>query len=215
MKQTIYILTLTLLLLSCSGKTRQPIDTKSADTSQAILVDKKQSDIYIKDKTQYDQSFIDGLSGFTDPIKLIDNYILTGKDTTYFPNDLSLNKATTFKATKDNKKFVLTVTRTKLTNLTYDFQQTDKHNKTTDTKSGEAILGSMFFLASEMDRDTQTGEVYASYEYWDNSNDCWFAIRIGNGKDDNGKQRAKLTYGCENKSKQSLKLDECPVLRTE
>ncbi len=215
MKQTIYILTLTLLLLSCSGKTRKTVDTKSVDTLQTISADKKQSDIYIKDKSQYDQSFIDGLSDYKEPIKLIDNYILTGKDTTYFPNDLSLNKATTFKATKDNNKFVLTVTRTNLTNLTYNFQLTDKDNKTVDTKSGKAILGSMFFLASEMDEDSQSGDGYGSSEYWDKTNNCWFSIRIGIGLDNNGKQRAMLTYGCEDKNKQSLKLKECPTLRTE
>jgi len=215
MKQTIYILTLTLLLLSCSGKTRKTVDTKSVDTLQTISADKKQSDIYIKDKSQYDQSFIDGLSDYNEPIKLIDNYILTGKDTTYFPNDLSLNKATIFKATKDNNKFVLTVTRTSLTNLSYNFQLTDKDNKTVDTKSGKAILVSMFFLASEMDQDSQVGDGYGSSEYWDKTNNCWFSIRIGIGLDNNGKQRAMLTYGCEDNNKQSLKLEECPTLRTE
>jgi hypothetical protein len=215
MKQTIYILTLTLFLLSCSGKTRKTVDTKSIDTLQTISADKKQTDIYIKDKSKYDQSFIDGLSVYNEPIKLIDNYILTGKDTTYFPSDLSLNKATTFKASKGNNKFVLTVTRTNLTNLTYNFQLTDKDNKTVDTKSGKAILGSMFFLGSEMDQDSQAGDGYRSSEYWDKTNDCWFSIRIGYGKDKNGKQRAMLTYGCEDKNKQSLKLVECPTLRTE
>jgi hypothetical protein len=215
MKQTIYILTLTLLLLSCSGKTRKTIDTKSADSLQTISADKKQSDIYIKDKSQYDQSFIDGLSDYNEPVKLIDNYILTGNDTTYFPNDLSLNKATSFKATKDNNKFVLTVTRTNLTNLSYNFQLTDKANKTTDTKSGKAILGSMFFLASEMDQDSQVGDGYGSSEYWDKTNNCWFSIRIGIGLDNNGKLRAMLTYGCEDNYKQSLKLEDCPTLRTE
>lgn len=66
-----------------------------------------------------------------------------------------------------------------------------------------------------MDEDTELGEGYGSSEYWDNSNNCWFSIRIGIGKDENKKQRAKLTYGCEDKSKQRLNLDECPTLRTE
>ena len=186
--------------------------------SQTLETDtsgKELHDIYIKDKSQYDQTFIDGLVEYNEPIKLIDNYILTGNDTTYFPNDLSLNKVTPFKATKDNNKFVLTVTRTNLTNLTYNFQLTDKDNKILDTKSGKAILGSMFFLASENDEDSQTGDGYGSCEYWDKVNDCWFAIRVGIGKDYNGKLRAMLNYGCNDKSKQTLNLDECPTLRTE
>lgn len=186
-----------------------------SQTLETDTPNKQLHDIYIKDKSQYDQTFIDGLADYNEPIKLIDKYILTGKDTTYFPDDLSLNKTTTFKATKDNNKFVLTVTRTNLTNLTYSFQFIDKDNKTIDTKSGKAILGSMFFLASEIDEDSQTGYGYGSTEYWDKTNDCRFAIRIGIGKDDNGKLRAALKYGCNDKSKQNLNLDECPTLRTE
>lgn len=189
-----------------------------SQTLQKDTSDKQLYDIYIKDKSQYDQTFIDGLANYNKPIKLIDSYILTGTDTTYFPDDLRINKVTTFKATKDNNKFVLTVKRTNLTNLTnltYNFQLTDKDNKTADTKSGKAILGSMFFLASENDQDSQTGDDYGSTEYWDKTNDCWFAIRIGIGSDDNGKLRAMLNYGCNDKSKQTLELDECPTLRTE
>lgn len=182
---------------------------------QTDSADKQLHDIYIKDKSQYDQTFIDGLADYNEPIKLIDNYIITGKDTTYFPKVLSLNKATTFKATKGNNEFLLTVTRINLTTLTYNFQLTDKDNKTVNTKIGKAILGSMFFLASENDEDSQTSEGYGSCEYWDKANDCWFAIRIGIGNDDNGKQRAMLNYGCNDKSKQTLNLDECPTLRTE
>jgi hypothetical protein len=214
MKQTIYILTLTFLLLSCSGKTRKTVDTKSVDILQTISADKKQSDIYIKDKSQYDQSFIDGLSDFKEQIKLIDNYIITGTDTTYFPEDLAINKRTTFIASKDNNKFLLTVTRTNLTNINYEFQLIDKDNAVIDSKSGQAILGSGFYLGTEGDIDTEMGG-YGSYEYWDKSNNCWFSARIGIGRDGNGKQRAKLNYSCDDKNKKAIELDECPVLRTE
>lgn len=216
MKQPIYILTLVFGLWSCNNKTvEKTADQNSVDTLQTVSADKPKLRIYIKDKTQYDQTFIDGLADYNEPIKLIDNFIITGQDTTYFPEDLNLNKATTFKATKDNYKYVLTVTRTNLTNLTYEFQLTDKDNKTVDTKSGKAILGSMFFLASENDEDSETGDGYGSCEYWDKTNDCWFAVRIGIGKDDNGKFRTMLNYGCDDKKKQTLNLDECPTLRTE
>ena len=216
MKQTIYVLTLAFGLLSCNNQTTEKTANKKSEvTLQTSSADKKKQDIYIKDKSQYDQTFINGLADYNEPIKLIDNYIITGNDTTYFPNDLSLNKATSFKATNDNNKFVLTVTRTNLTNLSYSFQLMDKNNKTIDSKSGKVILGSMFFLASENDEDSQTGDGYGSCEYWDKTNDCWFAIRIGIGKDDNGKLRAMLNYSCNDKNKQILNLDECPTLRTE
>ncbi len=109
------------------------------ETLQTVSADRQKLEIYIKDKSQYDQTFINGLADYNEPIKLIDKYIITGKDTTYFPNDLSFNKPTFFQATNHNNNFVLTVTRTNLTNLTYSFQLTDKQNITIDTKSGKAI----------------------------------------------------------------------------
>lgn len=219
MKQIIYVLTLTLGLWSCNNNTTEKtvnktIEKNLVDTTQTDSTDKPQKDIYIKDKSQYDQVFIDGLGDYDSQIKLSDNYILTSSDTTYFPEDLSLNKAITFEGTKDNNKFVLTVTRTNLTNLTYNFQLSDKDNTTLDTKSGKAILGSLFFFASEVDIDNQTNEGYGCSEYWDKTNDCWLAIRVGYGKDENGKLRAKLNYGCDNKNKPTLNLDDCPTLRT-
>lgn len=186
----------------------------SVDTLQTDSAEKRLQDIYIKDKSQYDQTFINGLADFKEQIKLIDNYIITGTDTTYFPEDLKLNTKTTFTASKDNHKFSMTVTRTNFTNINYNFQLLDKDNAVIDSKSGQAILGSGFFLAPEGDIDTEMGG-YGSYEYWDKSNNCYFSARIGIGKDENGKQRAKLNYSCDNKSIKAIDLDECPVLRTE
>lgn len=185
------------------------------DTLQTVSVGKQKQNIYIQDKSQYDQIFIQGLANYNEPIKLINNYILTDQDTTFFPNDLELNKKTTFRGINDSAKFTLTVTRTNLTNLNYDFQILDKNDKIVETKSGKAILGSMFFLASEVDEDDLTGNAYGSSEYSDKSNGCWLAIRIGIGLDDNGKQRATLSYNCEDENKKTIDLDEYPILRTE
>jgi len=214
MKQTIYILTLAFGLGSCNNQTTEKaVDKNLVDTLKTVSADKQQLDIYIKNKSQYDQTFIDGLVDYNEPIKLIDNYIVTGNDTTYFPEDLILNKPTTFTAIKENNKYVLTVTRTNLTNLTYKFQLTDKDNKTLDTKSGKAILGSTFFIGPEGDDDIEGG--YGSQEYRDNGKDSYLSIRIEIGKTENGKQRAKIHYGFNDKTKKTLDLDECPTLRTE
>jgi hypothetical protein len=214
MKQTIYILTLAFGLGSCNNQTTEKaVDKNLVDTLKTVSADKQQLDIYIKNKSQYDQTFIDGLVDYNEPIKLIDNYIVTGNDTTYFPEDLILNKPTTFTAIKENNKYVLTVTRTNLTNLTYKFQLTDKDNKTLDTKSGKAILGSRFFIGPEGDDDIEGG--YGSQEYRDNGKDSYLSIRIEIGKTDNGKQRAKIHYRFNDKTKKTLDLDECPTLRTE
>lgn len=213
MKQTIFILILAFGLWSCNNQLREKAaDKNSVDTLPTVLADKQQQDIYIKDKSQYDQTFIDGLKDYNEPIKLIDNYIVTGKDTTYFPNDLPLNKETHFKAIKAGRHFLLTVRRVNQTSLTYDFEII-KDNETEDYKNGKAILGSMFFLGPEGDNDIEGG--YGSQEYSDNEKDSWLSIRIEIGKADNGKQRAKIHYGFSDTTRKSLNLDDCPTLWTE
>lgn len=216
MKQTIYILILASGLWSCNNQaSEKAANTNSIDTLQTVPAEKQGKDIYIKDKSQYDQTFIDGLADYNEPIKLLDDYIVTGNDTTYFPSDLKLNTATIFKAAKGNRKYELTVTRINLTTLAYDFKLSDKSNKIVDSKSGKANLGSMFFLASENDEDSDTAEGYGSTQYWDKTTECWFSINVGIGKDDNGKQRAMLSYSCSDDKKQNLNLDGCPTLRTQ
>lgn len=213
MKQTIYIL-MAFGFWGCNTQTTEKNVEKNLADPVSISVNKQGEDFYVKDKSQYDKTFLDGLADFNEPIKLIDNYIITGTDTTYFPEDLFLNKKTTFSAINHSNKFFLTVTRINLTNINYEFQLIDKDNEIIDHKSGQAILCSGFFLAAEGDIDTEMGG-YGSYEYWDKSNNCWFSTRIGIGKDDNGKQRAKVSYSCDDKNKKVIDLDECPVLRTE
>lgn len=215
MNQLISILTLTLFLLWCSDKTGKAIPKESADTLRAVSAVKKQSDIFIKNRSLYDPSFISGLSRYPEPIRLADNYLVAGKDTSWFPEVLPLNQAIVFTATKAGNQYRLTVTRTNLTDLTYHFILSGKDNTTLDTKTGKSVLGSMFFFGSEMDKDTQTGEGYASYEYWDKKADCWLAVRIGTCREKNGKLRAMIEYGCEDKNQPHLRLKECPTLRTE
>lgn len=215
MKKTICLMLITLGLWSCNSLSSKKEGKSTADSSKTELASKSQSTIVIKDSSQYDQAFIKGLSGYKDPLQLIGNTIIAGSDTTYFPEEFPLNKTVNFKAAKDHKKYMLSVTRTNLTNLSYSFQLSDEKDQLIDSKSGNAVLGPMFFLASETDQDTQTGEWYASNEYWDITNNCWFAVRIGQGKDSHQKQRAMINYGCEDKNKPNVNLEGCPTLRAE
>ncbi len=215
MKQTIYIFIFAFGFWSCNNQTKEKnVDQSSVDTLQNVTTEKQKQETTIKDKSQYDKSFIEGLSEYNGPIKLIENFILVGQDTVYFPEDLYLNKETIFKGTKDQKNFVLSLTRTNLTSLNYTFQILDKDFKTINNKSGRATLGSLFFLGSETDDDDETGDGYLSVEYWDNSDDCTFAIRIGE-KDDNGKIRAKIKLYCKDNKLKNIGLNDNPTLRTE
>ncbi|MDD5571835.1 MAG: hypothetical protein PHD97_11865 [Bacteroidales bacterium] len=216
MKEKIYILTLALGLGSCNNQTKEKaVDKNSIDTSQTVSADKLQQDIYIKDKSQYDQSFIDGLADFNESIKLIDNYIITGTDTTCFPEDLTLNKKTIFTAIKDKNKFLLIVTRTNLTNINYEFQLLNKDNSIIDSKSGKAILSSGFFLAPEGEPDLQTGDSFVSNEYRTENDNFWLIIKVGMDKNYKGKKRAKITFGYKDKSKKTTNVEESPILRLE
>jgi len=216
MRKIILIITLTLGLFSCNNKAKIQKENQSKNTLQIVSTKEKNWKIFIKDKKNYSTTFIDELnaSNYSEPIKLIDNHIIVGKDTTDFPHDLNIDQTTVFKATKDKRNYDLTVTRINETTLKFIFKLTDNEQKTLHSEKGEATLGAMFFLASEVDEDEQTGEAYGSSEYWKKKNDSWLSIRVG-GKDNNGKLRSIITYGCSDKKKKELNLDECPILRTE
>jgi len=215
MKHTIYILIFVFGLSSCINQTTEKSANKnSADTTQTVSTDNPKQVIYIKNKSQYDQTFIDGLSEYNKPIKLIDNFMLIGNDTTYFPDDLSLNKEYIFKANNNGQKYVLTVKRINETTLKFNFQLFE-NSKLLQTETGEANLPSLFFLGPEGEPDIQTGDSFFSQEYLKNDNRIWLCINIGMDKDYKGKQRAKITYRYTDKSKQTANLEECPVLRTE
>jgi hypothetical protein len=200
---------------SCNNQTTEKTaDKNSADTPQTISTDKPKRDIYIKDKSQYDSIFIDQLSGFEWSIKLVDNYLIIGADTTHFPDDLPLNKQTSFKAINDNKTYDLMLTRVNQTTLKYTFKLTNNKNILIQD-SGSAVLLPAFFLAPEGDEDEVKKEGYGVYEYYSREiKGCTTGIRVEIGKDKNGKQRAKIDYDCNDSSKTFLTLDECPTLRT-
>lgn len=215
MKQTINLLTLLFGLGSCYNQTTEKsVNKNSANTTQTVLTDKPKQIIYIKDKSHYDHAFIEGLSEYNEPIKLIDNYILIGNDTTYFPDDLSLNKEYIFKANNNNQNYVLAVKRINETTLKFNFQMF-VNNKIFHTETGEANLPSLFFLGPEGEPDIQTGDSFFSQEYIKKDNSIWICIKIGMDKNYKGKQRAKITYRYTDKFKQTRNLEECPILRLE
>jgi hypothetical protein len=215
MQQKIYKLIFLLLLVGCNNKaTEEKIDSSTTYSQPGNAEKKQQEPNYNEDNLQYDQAFIDGLKKYKEPLKPIDNYILVNKDTFYFPEEIPVNIETVFKGTKDQKRYLLKVARVNLTTLTYTFHLSSKDNATIIEKAGKATLGSLFFLGSETDTDDKTDEEYLSTEYWDYSDGCSFAIRIG-GKDDDGKLRAKVKLNCKSKKFKTVGLEENPTMRTE
>lgn len=179
------------------------------------LTNKSGTKIFIKDKSKYSKVFIDELTAtkYPDSIKVIDNYIIFGKNKTNFPNDLTINKDYIFKATKDNQSYLLKVKRINETTVKFDFNLYKK-DKLVFTDKGEANISATFFLGTEADTDVQTGKTYFYYEYFKNSNSGQTAISVRIGKNGKNKQEARIQY-YDDKSKIKLKLDRCPFLQTE
>lgn len=215
MKQILYILALAAGLISCNSNSDKITDTESTDSSEVISTDQKQSNIYIKDTTEYSKTFIEELKtmGFSEPVQIIHNSIIIGADTTLFPEDLKINRKTVFRGSdKNGRTYELVTTRINQTTIVFSLFINNDNKTVLPIESGEASLSAVCIYGSENDEDKLTGDSYGCYEYWKKENDCWCSVRIGIGKNKNGKQRAKVAYLCDDRE---LSLDDCPTLLTE
>src|SRR5690606_18804476 len=114
-----------------------------------------------------------------------------------FPTILPLNEEVTFKGKSEGNTYVLTVKRETLTSVAYRFQLQNQNKQILDKQEGKASLGSFFFFASETDEDPETGFSYPVTEYAYATENCWFSVRIGDERDEQGKLLAKIISGCE------------------
>ncbi|RIJ42640.1 hypothetical protein [Pontibacter oryzae] len=205
-----------LALISCSKHASVKVDTnEAAALKEDDKVQENQSNIIIDDSTQLSPNFLSELrnSGYPERIRFVDEYVLVGNDTVYFPSDLKLGKRYEFLATTEGKKYNLSVERINSSTIHFDFILYE-NSKVLQKQSGQADLGPYFFLATEVDEDNITGEAYGSSEYKTTTEDCWFNIRIGIGKDDKGRLRATIVNGCEKESDTDL-VNGNITLRTE
>ena len=181
-------------------------------------VDQTSAKIFVKDKSKYSKTFLTELNALKYPknssIKLIDNVIIVDNKTTKFPDDLKMNNNYVFKAVKGEQSYQLNVKRINESTLNFEFKLYKKEHLIFSDK-GEANIGASFFVDPEIDVDNQSDKGYSAYEYTKELKNCWFTIRIGVGKDAKNKQRAKVMFGCKDKTKPALDLKDCPTLRTE
>ena len=205
--------TLMLLFLCVNDSNAQKVNPTISKS-----VNQTSPKIFIKDKSKYSKEFLAELNVLKSPknssIKVIDNIIIVGTKTTKFPDDLKMNSQYFFKAMKGDQSYQLNVKRVNESTLNFEFKLLKKEHLVFSDK-GAANIGASFFIDPEMDIDDQSGKGYSAYEYTKEINNCWFIIRIGVGKDAKNKQRAKVTFGCKDKTKQALELKDCPTLRTE
>ena len=201
MKHLLTLLTI-LLFISCKKdvettnvKVTTVTDTTAIDTSANF-----KSNVYIKDRSLYSKPFLAHLdeTGYPSPLQIIGDRIFVEGDTISFPNELELNQAYKFTAFTDTHFYQLDITRTGLTTVEYDFTLFANEKPVLKHK-GTAHLGGMFFLASEIDEDDESGEGYGATEYGeDYGNDCYFKIRIGDA-DDKNRLRATIGNYCDGK----------------
>jgi hypothetical protein len=199
MKHLLTILTL-LTLISCK-EDKTPVLVKPANTADTIKTVIQSHKVFIKNKSLYPKAWVADMqmTQYPSDIKVIDDYVVTEGDTIPFPDDLVLNKDYVFLATKGKLDYELKVKRINPVVLQYSFTLFD-NKKTVFEQSGEAYIGVLFFLASEIDEDDVTGTAYEASEYGHSYNDqCEFIMRIGE-PDEKGKLRATVKQLCENET---------------
>lgn len=192
-------------LFSCHHQAEQQ---KIAQYTQRLNpTDTLPRQLIIKDHSLYSRAFIDSLRKANYPGKIVleNNYMVVGKDTTRFPNDLEANKPYQFIAQKDSLTYRLNLIRLNLTDITFECN-ISKANKPIFRQQGTATLTPLFFLAAEAPEDEQTGETFSAYSYSTNSSDTPLVIKIGIGPDEHDRSRAVISGG---------KLpNQAPVMRT-
>ena len=197
-KKIICIIAL-IVLISCK-EDKTPVLVKPANTTDTIKAVTETHKVFIKNKSLYSKEWVAEMqkTEYPSEIKVIDDYVVTEGDTIPFPDALKLDKEYVFLATRGELDYELKVKRINPVALEYSFALFD-NKKPVFEQSGEAYIGTLFFLASETDEDDKTGEGYLSTEYWAKQEMCEFAIRIGEPNDE-GRLRATVKQLCENET---------------
>lgn len=205
MKKTILTVTIAALILSCGNKTES--SSKEAPTTNQI---KLNSNIDVANSANYDPTFLEGFADYGEKVILKENYLVTGGDTVYFPEILSIDKEIIFTGNDDSYTYTLKIKRTNLTNINYDFTLIDKQKNKVDTQKGTAILPSLFFFGDESFED-ENGVSSLAAEYRNFTEKQWLSIKVAHEVNENLKYMATISYGNE-EGAQGFELENSPVL---
>ncbi len=189
-----------------------PTEEDHIESIAPEFVDSK-GKITVLDSSKYSKKFLQDLLETPDGYEfiLVDSVMtIKGQGDVVFPSLIAINQKRKFSGKRGDKTFDLIIGRLNYSTIAYELR-IYVNDKSTEYNNGTADLGSMFFLASEIDEDDKTGTSYSSSEYWDEGKDCTFSVRIG-VSDENGKLLAKIIRNCKDKSK-NISLEDCPTLR--
>lgn len=189
MKNPLTIAFLSIIFCACNNQTQKTSVAKKDSISKSV------NSIFIVDEpSNYSKVFLDSLraANYSEPIHLIKDFVIIGKDTIHFPNDLKINKAYNFTGASDSVKYSLIAKRINLTDIVFEYSAKLKDSIIYEEK-GSTTLNHMFFLASEVPEDEQTGESYGAYEYFNIKKSNLYSIEIGIGRDDHNLLRALIS----------------------
>lgn len=176
-------------------------------------IEKKETEISIKNKSDYSEKFIEGLKKLgEEKITLSDNLlILNDRDTIYFPKTPKINRRITLTGKKDNLAIAVTVKRFNYTTIDYKIEITE-FGKSNHTQKGKADIASGFYLGDESDESEKTGVSYFVTEFSDlRESDCYTYIRLGYEKETGPYLLGKIIKNCNGKLS-DIDLDNFPAL---
>lgn len=198
------------VLAGCGANEPSTGSTGIADQTKAAV-----GKVVVEDESQYSKTFIEGLKSTTYPaqFRLAGDQLFVDGSPITFPNDLVLNTAYVFSATKGAKSYRLGITRTLHTTVRYELEVRE-NEKVEFANQGLADMSPTFFLSSHSERDEQEGDTMSGEDYLRQEGSCWLTILIGSGKDSQGKLRATLNQTCGDPPKSSFDAEDV-VLRSE
>lgn len=176
-------------------------------------IDKKETEISIKNKSDYSDKFIDGLKKLREKkITLSDNLlILNDTDTIYFPETPEIGRRITLTGKKGNLAVAVIIKRLNYTTIDYKIEMTE-FDKSNHTQNGKADIASSFYFGDESDTSDKTGISYFSTEFTDlRENDCYTYIRLGYEKETGPYLLGKIIKNC-NEKLPDVDLDNFPTL---
>lgn len=189
------------------------VDTTKTITTDNSYTDKKETEISIKNKSDYSEKFIEGLKKLREKkIALSDSLlILNDTDTIYFPETPEIGRRITLTGKKDNLVIAVTIKRFNYTTIDYKIEITE-FGKSNHTQSGKADIASSFYFGDESDVSDKTGIAYFSTEFTDiGENDCYTYIRLGYEKETGLYLLGRLIKNC-NEKLLDIDLDNFPTL---
>lgn len=161
---------LALYLLLCAGNA----------TAQEKIFPPESLLIVKADSIFYSKVFVEGLNALAnngkEKIFLFDGYLVYGKDTISFPDNLKLHKSYEFISKDDSLHYSLSVKRINYSTLEYMASITTFDNSVY-AKGGIANLNPSFFLGVETLQDGD-GDAHGAMEYLDDNGLCNMYINI-------------------------------------